>query len=215
MSPNKFFRLLVPKEKKFFPLFDSFGDVLVEAANELCSLLKTSTQEERDIISARIKALENQGDSIAHNIYFELNKTFITPFDREDIHNLISSLDEVLDNINSASQSMQLYRPLIIEPQYLQIAGLVLEASREVQTALTGLTNLKHPQKISDACIKINSIENQADDIYHQYLSELFSNEKNAIELIKKKAVMDFMELATDMAEDVSDVIKSILVKTA
>ena len=215
MKLSRFFQYLVPKETKFFPLFEESADYMVKAAVLLNKLLLIDDANEKANIIRQIKELEDKGDHVAHTIYEELNKTFITPFDREDIHTLASTMDDVLDFINGCSQKIKLYKPKEISRFSIEISELVVQATREIQTAVSELKNLKSPHKIKDACIRINDIENQADDVYHHAISEFFEKEKDAIELIKKNEIIQTLEKATDKAEDVSDVLKSIIVKIA
>lgn len=215
MKISRFFEALVPKEKKFFPLFEADAENLMSAALLLNKLLITDDAELREKYIQQIKDHEKRGDEITHEIFDELNKTFITPFDREDIYNLNSSLDDVLDYINGVALKIKMYKPKVLRKEFIDLSELILFSSRELKEALIGLRDLKHPEKIKNHCIRINEIENQADDIYHTTISELFEKEKDAIELIKQYEILQNLEKATDMAEDVSDVIKTIIIKIA
>jgi predicted phosphate transport protein (TIGR00153 family) len=215
MSINRFFQLLVPKDKKFIPLFEDAADNLVKGAQLLNKYFLTTDKAEKENIIIQIKEQEKLGDDVTHQIYDELNKTFITPFDREDIYKLNGSIDDVLDYINSAAQKFRLHPPKNELPAFLELSELILQAAREIKNAIVELRNLKHPSKIMESCIRINEIENQADELFHNGLSYIFENEKDAIELIKIKEVLSTLEKATDKEEDVSDVIKSVLVKIA
>jgi uncharacterized protein len=215
MNISKFFRALVPKDSKFLDMFENASDNIVNAAVLLNQLMIAEDVEKRNTFVKQIKDLENIGDNITHTIFEELNKTFITPIDREDIQSLTSLLDDVLDYMNGIAQKIKLYKPKSFPPQFLEISELILLASKEIQLAIKELKNIKNPDKIKEACIKINEIENRADDIYHFGLSELFAHEKDAIELIKLKDILSTLEKATDKAEDVSDVLKTIIVKIA
>lgn len=215
MEINKIFMLLVPKDRKFFVLFEQAADNLVKTAVLLNKMLMISDEGQREIAIAEIKAYEKIGDDITHNIFEELNKTFITPFDREDIQGLTSSLDDVLDYINSSAQRIKLYKPKQISTEFIDMSDLIVQAAREIKTAIDCLHDLKNLTAIKNACIRINDIENQADEIYYHTISLLFRNETDAIELIKIKEIIQTLEKATDMAEDVSDVLKTIVVKLA
>lgn len=215
MGINKVFQFLVPKDKKFIPLFEASADNLVKGALLLNKFFLISDKNEKEMIITQIKEHEKSGDDFTHSIYDELNKTFITPFDREDINKLNGSLDDVMDYINSVAQKFRNHPPNTEPKIFLDISELILQAAREIKTAISELRNLKNPKKIMDSCIRINEIENQADDLYHSALTQLFEQEKDAIELIKIKDMLSSLEEATDKAEDVSDVIKSILVKIA
>jgi len=214
MEISKVLRAFVPKERKFFPLFEEAAENLVKAATLLNKYFIISDNVEKEKIIVAIKEHENIGDNITHSLYEELNKTFITPFDREDIYKLTGSLDDVIDLINSFGRKVRNHPPKTEPKYFLELSELILQATREIKSAVLELKNLKSPKKIVDACIRINEIENQADDVYHRALSDLFENEKDAIELIKISGMLGSLEKATDMAEDVSDVIKAIIVKT-
>lgn len=216
MGINKVFQFFVPKEKKFFPLFEGVAENLEKGAvllNKL--LLLIGNEEEKHSLVSQIKQCEEIGDDFTHKIFDELNKTFITPFDREDIQSLTSSLDDVLDYINSCAKRMELYKVVSLPKNTIEISELLVQASRELKIAIGELANLKHPEVIKKSCIRLNEIENQVDDLYYMSVSDLFENEKDAIELIKKDAILKTLETATDKAEDVSDVLKSIIVKVA
>jgi len=205
--------LFTPKEQKFYPMFEEAAENLVQAAILLNKYFLISDAAVKEKILVEIKRHENIGDEITHKLYETLNRTFITPFDREDINKLNGSLDNVIDLINSFSQKARNHPPKREPECFLRMSELILQATREIKNAVVNLKNLKNPQKMMDACIRINEIENQADEVYHLALSELFRNEKDAIELIKIQSMLSSLEKATDMAEDVSDVIKAIIVK--
>jgi predicted phosphate transport protein (TIGR00153 family) len=215
MGLNAFFQKLLPRDKKFFPMFESLADLIVEAARLLGRLFEETDYEKQAEIALRIKELETQGDDITHNIFDELDKTFITPFDREDIHQLTSTLDDVLDYINGVSQRVRLYRPRKFPPQFREFSIILFHGGEEIRKAVGELKNLKKPEKIMAACIRINELENLGDDLYHMVISDLFLHEKDAIELIKIKEVLQTIERACDRIEDVADVMKTIIIKVA
>ncbi len=215
MGINTFFQKFAPKEKKFYPMFEAAADNILEAAKLFVKLFDEEDPAERLKLFKSIKELENIGDTYTHNIFDELDRTFITPFDREDIHQLTSSLDNVIDFINGSSQRIKLYKPKAFNKKYSEFPQVIQQGCEEIRTAIYELKNMKRPQRISEACIRINEIENKADDIYHLLISELFEEEKDAIELIKKKEILQTMERATDRIEDVADVLKTILIKMA
>ncbi|MEI6766328.1 MAG: DUF47 family protein [Bacteroidota bacterium] len=209
------FQILIPKDKIFFPLIEKDAENIVKAAILLNKMMLINDESDRTVVCGEIKAAEKAGDDITHLIFDELNKSFITPFDREDINQLASKMDDVLDMINGCSERFRLYKVRDMNPAYLRLSELILQCTREIHNAVLGLNNLKQPQKIKASCMRINEIENEADDIYHQAISELFENQKDAKELIKTHEILNTLESATDLAEDVSDVIKTILVKSA
>lgn len=215
MSLNSIFQYFVPKDKKFFPLFEQASSNLIDMAKLLKELVNLSDADKRKELSRKIEDLEHRGDDISHQIHLELGKNFITPFDREDIHTLTSSLDDVADFIHGASNRIDLYKVERITEPIIEMADLILEATEDVAKAVHELRNLKNIRNITDSCVRINSIENKADYIFDKAVGELFEFEKDAIVLIKYKEVLSAMETATDKCEDVANVLESILVKNA
>lgn len=215
MSLNGIFQYFVPKDKKFFPLFEQAGSNLIEMAKLLKESVHTTDPQVRKNNWKIIEDLEHKGDDLTHQIHLELGKNFITPFDREDIHALASSLDDVADFIHGASNRMELYKVEQPSQPMKEIADLIQEATEHVAKALFELKDLKNIRNITDACVRINSVENKADYIFDKAVAELFEYEKDAITLIKHKEVLSAMEDATDKCEDVANVLESILVKNA
>lgn len=215
MSLNNIFQYFVPKDKKFFPLFEQAGANLIEMAQLLKEMVNSDDLAKRTEITKKIEDLEHVGDNITHKIHLELGKNFITPFDREDIHSLASSLDDVADFINGASNRIELYKVEKPTLPMIEITDLILEATEHVAKALFELKDLKNIRNITDSCVRINSVENKADYIFDKAVADLFEYEKDAISLIKQKEVLSAMETATDKCEDVANVLESILVKNA
>jgi predicted phosphate transport protein (TIGR00153 family) len=215
MSLNNIFQYFVPKDKKFFPLFEQAGANLIEMAKLLKEMVNSDDPNKRAEITKKIEDLEHVGDDITHQIHLELGKNFITPFDREDIHSLASSLDDVADFIHGASNRIDLYKVVQPSVPMIEITDLILEATEHVAKALFELKDLKNIRNITDSCVRINSVENKADYIFDKAVADLFEYEKDAISLIKQKEVLSAMETATDKCEDVANVLESILVKNA
>jgi len=215
MALNSIFQYFVPKDKKFFPLFEQAGANLIEMAKLLQVTVYSTDLAQRAEINKKLEDLEHRGDNITHQIHLELGKNFITPFDREDIHALASSLDDVADFIQGASNRMELYKVVTPSQPMKEITDLIVEATEHVATALNELKDLKNIRNITDSCVRINSVENKADYIFDKAVAELFEYEKDAITLIKNKEVLSAMEDATDKCEDVANVLESILVKNA
>ena len=215
MSLNSIFQYFVPKDKKFFPLFEQASNNLIDMAKSLKELVNVADGDKRKELSRKIEDLEHRGDDISHQIHLELGKNFITPFDREDIHTLTSSLDDVADFIYGASNRITLYKVERITEPIIEMADLILEATEDVAKAVHELRNLKNIRNITDSCVRINSIENKADYIFDKAVGELFEFEQDAVALIKYKEVLSAMETATDKCEDVANVLESILVKNA
>lgn len=215
MALNSIFQYFVPKDKKFFPLFEQAGSNLIEMAKLLQQSVNSQDPELRKQLSKKLEDLEHTGDNITHQIHLELGRNFITPFDREDIHALASSLDDVADFIHGASNRMQLYKVEQATQPMIEITDLIVEATEHVAKALFELRDLKNIRNITDSCVRINTVENKADNIFDKAVADLFEYEKDAITLIKHKEVLSAMEDATDKCEDVANVLESILVKNA
>ena len=208
-------KLLLPKEEKFFPMFEDMAEMISKAAHLLARIIDHNEPSAQEETFREIKLLETKADDIVHQVFDTLDSTFITPFDREDIQRLTSKMDDVLDNINATSQQIKLYKPKKLVPQFRELCLVVVRGCEQVRIAINLLHDLKNPGKINDACVKINELENIADDIYHQLISELFDTETDPIELIKNKEILETLESTTDRIEDVSDILKTIIIKSA
>ena len=215
MSISDFFKKLIPKDKHFFPLYEDLSGHILKAASALNEVLEHDDPVKHKDLLKRIKEYESKGDDITLNIFDEIDKSFITPFDREDMHELTSSLDSVLDSINGTSQRIRYYRPKNIPSEFNNFASLILAGCQHLNAAVIELKNLKKPNKILKACRKMTEIESTADDVYHRTISTIFKKEKNAIELIKQKEIVENLERTTDRIEDVSDILKTIVLKMA
>lgn len=215
MSLNSIFQYFVPKDKKFFPLFEQASTNLIDIAQALHEAVNTDDIEQRKLLYKKVKDLEHKGDEITHQIHLELGKNFITPFDREDIHTLASALDDIADYIFDSANRMELYHVDIITEPIRELANLIVEAVTALSKGMHELRNLKNVRSIADACVRVNSVENKADYVYNKAIGDLFLYEKDAIALIKYKEVLATLETATDMCEDVANVLESILVKNA
>ncbi len=202
---------LFTKEEKFFKIFSEMSQHILEAAGILSQMLGDPGG---DILgsSAKIKDLEHKGDHLTHRVIDELNKTFITPIDREDIHDLSTALDDVLDLIDSTSTRIVLFQIKETIVGMPEMAAVLLSQVREIAAAVAKLQDNDHVIK---RCIEINRLENDADRIFQSAMAGLFDNVKDAIEVIKRKEIIETLEHATDKAEDVANVLESIMVKNA
>ncbi len=216
MSLNSIFQYFVPKDKKiFFPLFEQAASNVVAIATVLVEAVNTANPATREEMFKQIDKLENRGDELTHQIYLELGKNFITPFDREDIHALATAIDDVADNIQGAANRMSLYRIDEYNEHIRKLSDLILQGSIDLEKAVRELKDLRNVRAIADSCIRINSVENQADYVFDRAVADLFLYEKDAIKLIKYKEILAALENATDMCEDAANVMESILVKNA
>lgn len=212
---NNIFSYFIPKDKKFFPLFESASANLVEMSVLIKRLVNTDDLKIREPLHKEIEELEHRGDAITHQIYLELSKTFITPFDREDIHTLATALDDVADYIHGSSNRILLYNVNESTEPIKKLAELVGQACVDVDKAVKELKNLKNIRVIADSCVRINSIENQADYVFDKAIGDLFDYEDDAKVILKYKEVLNGLETATDRCEDVANVLETILVKNA
>lgn len=213
---NSFFSKFTPKEPKFFPILKEMSDVLMVASDLMIELIKNYDHEAAIEYYKKIKEQEQKGDALSNKIFDELNVTFITPFDREDINQLANRLDDVTDYINSCAKRIVLYNPKSLPEDALALADQIKDAAIYIGKAIDELDVLKKDaKKIKEYCKNLHDIEHKADDIYEHFIINLFEKEKNGIELIKEKEIMYELEKATDVAEYVGKIIKTIVVKYA
>lgn len=211
---NNIFSYFLPKDVKFFPLFEKASSNLIDMA-ALLSQLVDADDIKRESLCKEIEKLEHKGDEITHQIYLELSKTFITPFDREDVHALGSALDDIADYIHGASNRILLYNVTDITEPIKKLVELIIQGCNDVDKAVKELKNLKNIRVITDSCVRINSMENQADYVFDKAVADLFDFEDDAKNIIKYKEVLSALETATDMCEDVANVLESIIIKYA
>ena len=215
MKLDKIFQILVPKDKKFYPLFKEASINVVAAAVLLTEMVRNEHNSERAEYVSKIKELEHLGDNYTKTLLKELNKTFITPFDREDILELANRLDGVVDLINTTAKRIVLYNLTEIPSEFIEMADLILTCAKEIDSIFNGLKDVHSLLQYKDSCRLIHDIESQSDDINHEYLAKIFQEETNGIELIKKKDILTSLEKAIDRCEDVADVIQTIIIKNA
>lgn len=213
---NSFFSRFTPKEPKFFPLLKQLSEVLSSASDLLVESLQHDLPAERADYYKRIKEVERAGDKLTHLIQNELSTTFITPFDREDIHDLASCMDDVIDGINSCAKRINIYNPRPISESGKELSRLIQQEAMYICKAMDELEIFrKNPTRLREYCTKLHDIENQADDVYEFFITKLFEEEKDCIELIKIKEIMHELEKTTDSAEHVGKILKSLIVKYA
>jgi len=201
---------LIPRETKFFDMFTEMARNLIDGARLMKSLLENYTDVAAQV--AKLKDIEHRGDDMMHTLLTKLNSTFITPFDREDIHRLASAIDDVLDLLNAAGDRMIVYHISAVPSDAAQLAGLILDQSVELERAVAGLEKQQH---VLEHCVEINRLENEADRITRSAVGHLFDTEKDPIQLIKIKELFEVLELATDKAEDAANVLEAVVLKSA
>ncbi len=211
---DRFFQLFVVKEKKFYPLYIEQAEITEKAAGLLVELLKEDSYEKRKELGKEIKKNESEGDKVAHTIFDELYKTFVTPFDRADIQQLASRVETFLDFIHDAAKKIVIYHPRSIDKVWVEIGESILEDAKILSGIMKELEFLSGKSKfLMQKCERIKEIEHEVDDLYECYMSNLFEVEKNAIELIKYKNIVQNLEDATDKAKEIGDCVKTIIVK--
>ncbi|MFV7234840.1 MULTISPECIES: DUF47 domain-containing protein [Flavobacterium] len=212
MSINSIFQFLVPKDKKFFPLFEEASSNLIELASNLHEAVNLPLKE-REVLFQKIDTLEQKGEDITRQTNLELSRNFITPFDREDIHSLITSIDNVADNLHGAASRMRLYQVDKITKSIRKLTEINLEACQNIDVAVKELKSFKKIKNITDACARISKLENKSDTVYNKAVFEIFENETDAKNIIKYKEVLSVLESATDKCKSVASVLESIAVK--
>jgi Phosphate transport regulator (distant homolog of PhoU) len=211
---NSFFSRFIPKETKFFPLLKSMTDTMLTASNLLIECVQKTEHADRVELYKKIKEQEKIGDKLSNKIFDQLNTTFITPFDREDIHHLANRMDDVTDGINSSAKRIMLYNPKKLPIETLDIAKLIKEGVLTIAKAIDELDVLKSSAtNVKQYCSELHDIENKADDVYEHFIIKLFETEKDAVEVIKLKEIVYELEKTTDIAEYVGKIIKTIIVK--
>ena len=215
MGINTILKIFLPKDRVFYQLFENVSDELVKMGDKLKDVVNEPDFDKRSQLIKEIEDMEHVNDDYTHNIFTELGKNFITPFDREDIHYLATALDDIADYIYSSAKKINFYRVNPNEMGLQKMADLIALGCIQVDNAVKELRNMKNMRRITDALVSINSIENQADDIFDMSIERLFATEPDAKELIKKREIYQVMEIVTDKCEDAANVIESIIVKYA
>jgi uncharacterized protein len=203
---------LIPREYNFFESFDQAAKFAVNAAQLLLKL--TENYADADPIARELNGVEHACDDVAHRTMEQLNKTFITPLDREDIHVMILRIDDVVDLTNAAANRMAYFGIQKAHAAFaINLAKQVVRGSEKLADAVHGMYSSRNYEQVMRDCIAVHEVENAADDILHIALAELFATEKNAIEVIKWKDIYETMEKITDRLEDVANVLQGVIVK--
>lgn len=205
--------LLTPRDTRFYDLFEQSAANLVAAAEKLVDLF--DNYEDVEAKAKQLKDLEHHGDEITHQIGQRLNRTFITPIDREDIAHLGHTLDSVMDYIEAAGRTAFLYHIAQPTEGARQLAAVVARVAYELNEVLPRLRHRNQFGRILEQCVEINRLENEADDIHHAAMAELFDTCQDAREIIKWREIYQHMENATDRGEDVADILEGIVLKHA
>ena len=207
---------LVPREGKFFDYFDAHASRMAEASNELTLLLSEYADVAgRTVRVERINALEHEADRITHDTATLLHTIFVTPLDRDDIHRLISRMDDVLDLIQDVAESLQLYDVKQVTGHAVELAQLLRDGCENLQSAIGRLDNMRNAPEIRKLCREVDTMESRADRVMRKAISTLFREESDIRQVIKLKAIYELLELATDRCQDVADILESVILQNA
>ncbi|MFV0604872.1 MAG: DUF47 domain-containing protein [Niabella sp.] len=215
MGLNSILKIFTPSNTVFFELFESISGNVTKMGNIFKQVVAEPDADKRSSLVQTIIDLEHDNDELTHKVFTELGRNFITPFDREDIHALATALDDVADYIYSSAKKISFYKVNPNETGMQKMAELIDQGASQVQVAVRELRDMKKIRNITEALVKINSIENQADDVFDMAIENLFNTEPDAKEVIKKREIYQVMEVVTDKCEDAGNVIESIIIKYA
>jgi predicted phosphate transport protein (TIGR00153 family) len=199
---------LLPREEKFYTDFTALADQLVKGSERLAQMLASEPPDWE--VARDIRTIEQGCDNIAHEIFQRLNSTFVTPIDREDIHALATSLDDVMDAIDAAATVIRRYHVAPVRFGARELAGVIAQSTGAVRKAVQALEGKKG---VHELAVEVNRLENEADRVHDEALTHLFDEEKDPIAVIKWKEVFDYLEEATDRCEDVANVLEGVVVK--
>jgi len=203
----------LPRDFNFFDLFEKQVGYAVDAAGYFKAAVSKNILDDESL--QKMHEVEHQGDEVAHTILDNLNKTFITPFDREDIHALAKEIDDIIDMLYTILNRMKVYKIETVDKNLVQFATVIDESVRAVACAVKGLRHLKNSKSVAESCVEINRLENVGDSMRDTMLAELFETEKDPIHIMKWKEIYQDAETVLDICEDVAHVVQSILVKQA
>lgn len=215
MGLNSIIKAFLPKDKVFYSIFEQVGANLKEMGAAFRAAIEEEDVTKRTQMLRALEDAEHKNDELTHKIFVELGQNFITPFDREDIHYLATSLDDVADFIFASSKKMVNYQVREVDSFMKEMVVVIQNAIVSLDKALHELRNMKNLRAITEACVQINSLENQADDLLDDAIIKLFANSNDAVELVKLKDIYQDMEVITDKCEDAANVIESIIIKYA
>jgi hypothetical protein len=204
---------MIPKEEKFFDLFDELANKIEEGGELFLDMVEHYEYSEPKIV--KLKELENEADVITHKTYEKMHKTFLTPLDREDIYALVNKMDSILDMIEASAARMSLYKVKVPAKEIIDQAKILNKAIKKVKYIVHAMKNMKNAKMIIDACVEINTLENEGDIVMRMTMTRLFEQEKDPIELIKWKEIFERIEEAIDVCEDVANVVEGIVLKYA
>jgi len=208
-------KIFMPKDRIFYSLFEEVAAGVTKMGQLLKTVVSEPDIDKRAALVSQVEEQEHVNDDLTHKVFTELGRNFITPFDREDIHYLASALDDICDYIYATAKKINFYKVNPNDTGIQKLADLIVEGTAQIGLAISELRNMRDMRKITDALVKINSIENQADDVFDMSIDRLFEIEPDAKEVIKKREIYQVMETVTDKCEDAANVIETIIIKYA
>lgn len=215
MSLHSIMQIFMPKDRVFYSLFEEVAEGVSAMGKLLKEVVGETNYDKRSAIITKLEDQEHVNDDLTHKIFTELGRNFITPFDREDIHYLATALDDICDYIYASAKKINFYKVNPNDTGIQKMADLIEQGAEQIKNAVKELRNMRDMRKITTALVKVNSIENQADDIFDMSIERLFETEPDAKEVIKKREIYQVMEIVTDKCEDAANVIESIIIKYA
>jgi hypothetical protein len=208
-----FIMRLFPKEKIFFNYFDELAEKIEEGSKLFLEMAQTSDYS--DVKVARLKEIEHEADNITHKTYERMHKTFLMPIDREDIYALVNNMDSIIDCIESTAVLISLYKIKKSSDEIIKQAQILDDTTRKGKGIINALRDMKNSEKILAGCVEIHSLENAGDIVLRTAIANLFECEKDAIELVKRKEIIEHLEEAIDACEKVSNIVEGIVLKNA
>lgn len=215
MSLNSLLQMFTPRDKVFFSLFEQIAMNVSEMGKQLKAVTIELDYDKRQALINNLEDLEHKNDDLTHQVFTELGRNFITPFDREDIHYLATALDDICDYIYASAKKINFYKIDPNESGVQKMADIIALGAESIKTAVFELRNMKNIRNITDAIVRVNSIENQADDLFDMCIEKLFDQEEDVKSLIKRREIYQVLEIVTDKFEDAANVMESIVVKYA
>src|SRR5689334_21099993 len=205
------FGRFLPRETSFFDFFEQHAGLTIEGTKEFLSMVTTGANIATKC--RRISDIEHETDTITHRCVEALHKTFITPIDRDQIHRLITKMDDVMDFVEAAAERIELYEVTTMTADVRDLADVLHRSAQQVELAVRGLRTLKDPQQTLKLCIDINRLENEADAILRRSVARLFKEEKDPVTIIKWKEIYENLESASDRCEDVANIIEGVILE--
>jgi len=215
MGLSSFVKMFMPKDRVFYSLFEEVAVVLAQMAEVFTAAINESDPNKKDTLLKSLEELEHRNDEITHKIFIELGRNFITPFDREDIHALATSLDDIADFIWASAKRITNYSIEDSDEITKSFASVITRAISFLNKAVRELRDMKDLRSITESCVMINSLENEGDELLDKAMLHLFNSSIDPIDVIKKKDLYEMLEIVTDKCEDAANVIESIIIKYA